>query len=350
MGGNAIKNAERMSREEYDNICMELQSQYPNLLITYSLKNKDSYGDIDAVILGEIPKLQNITEIVNNGAFTSVGLRYSTKIHQVDFFTVKTVEEQEHLRAYLSYGIFGMCIGICMNKLGLQYGMDGLKLKVTEGRYMLLSNNSPDIFKFLDLDLDRFNQGFENENELFDYIFTSPYIYTSYDSLLKQSKKAGSRLQPLQQYIYTPTNIPKVQDKEYIIEEVLETFGKREEYASILLSIEKQKRLHDKFNGKVVMDVLGDKLQGKELGSFISEFKSTHDIQTMTENDIKEAIKDLYMKITYISYEKQQDHKHIFPGGLKQLAGIEPYKCSICAITEEDFIKGYLEKYSLLST
>lgn len=294
MGGKAIKNAQRMSREEYDNICKDLISN-KNIMITYSLANKDSYGDIDAIVLGEIPQLQNISEQVTNGACTSVGLKYSSKIHQVDFFPVKTVEEQEHLHTYLSYGIFGMCIGICLNKLGLQYGMDGLKIKVSEGRYMLLSNDCKHIFEFLNLSLDRFNQGFQDEHALFDYIFTSPYIY--YEALLKQSLKVGSRLQPLQQYTPIDTRIQKLEQLE--VSNLLETFGKQEEYASILLSIEKQKYLQSKFNGKIVIEVLGgNKLQGEELGSFISEFKRLYDIESMNEDDIKKEIHELYQKFS----------------------------------------------------
>lgn len=281
MGGQAIKNSRRMSREEYEYICKDLISKHPNMMITYSYKEKDSYGDIDAVVLGEIPELPNISERVINGACTSICLDG----HQVDFFPVKTVDEQEHLHAYLSYSIFGMCVGICLNKLGLQYGIDGLKIKVAEGRYMLLSNISKDIFKFLKLDLDRFHQGFKDESELFDYIFTSPYV--CYEALLKQSLKVGSRLQPLQQYtskqMQIHTHAPQLED-------VLETFEKQEEYASILMSIEKQKYLQSKFNGKIVMEVLGNKLQGKELGSFISEFKRTHDIENMNDDDIKQEI------------------------------------------------------------
>ena len=291
MGGLAIKNAERMSREEYYYICLDLQSKHPNMMFTYSFLNKYSYGDIDVVIIGDIPKLQNITETINNGICTSVGVRYFKKIHQIDFFAVKTVEEQQHLHAYLSYGIFGMCVGICLNKLGLQYGMEGLKINVAEGRYMLLSSTSKDIFEFLNLDIEQFNNGFQDENALFDYIFISPYI--CYEALLKQSQKVGSRLQSLQQY--TPKHTQK--NKEYIIDDFLEYFGKQEEYASILLSIEKQKYLQSKFNGKIVMDVLDNKLQGKALGSFISEFKSTHDVETMNEDNIKKEIHELYNKL-----------------------------------------------------
>lgn len=80
-----------------------------------------------------------------------------------------------------------MCIEITLNKLNLQYGSEGFKLFLTINKinyYLLLSINSKSIFEFLELDINRFHIGFKDSNELFDYIFKSPYI--SYEILSKK--------------------------------------------------------------------------------------------------------------------------------------------------------------------
>ena len=91
MGGNAIENAERMSKQEYINICNYLKSLDNTMMITYSFDTKESYGDIDIIVINKIPIIENVSQIVKNGSLTSVGLIWNNKIYQIDF-TITTKE------------------------------------------------------------------------------------------------------------------------------------------------------------------------------------------------------------------------------------------------------------------
>ena len=287
MGGNSIKDAERMTRDEFDEMCNMLLSLDPTIKITLAFKDKGSFGDIDAIVLDKIPDLSslNITEIRKNGNVTSFGIKPFQKIHQVDFFVTGTLEKQMHLQAYLSYGIFGMCVGICLNKLGLEYGIDGLKLVDPK---LTLSTDRDKIFKFLALDLAKFLAGFTDSNDFFDFVFESPYI--SYNTLMKKlATKEGSRLSILRDYKYVEKCIPPLLNIKNIS---LEYFGKQEVYDQLCAKIEQDADNARKFNGNIVMEVT--KLSGKDLGRFIAEFKMEYVIDTMTQDDILLAIKNKY--------------------------------------------------------
>ena len=167
MGGNAIKGAERLTRVVYLKICdllVSCTSKYYNsgIMFTLPVKSKESFGDIDCIVVGRIPDFPGMQIVRNGPSFTSIGFEYEGSIYQVDVFSVKTVEEQRHLRSYLSYGIFGMCVGISMKVYDLRYGVNGLEMKVAEGIYLKLSSNAKDIFDFLGLDIDVFEQGFKD--------------------------------------------------------------------------------------------------------------------------------------------------------------------------------------------
>jgi len=301
MGGNAIENAERMSKQEYINICKYLKSLDNTMMITYSFDTKESYGDIDIIVINKIPIVENVSQIVKNGSLTSIGLIWNNKIHQIDF-TVTSKEKQEFLHTYLSYSIFGMCLGISLNKLNLQYGSEGLKLSFSNNKtnyYLLLSKDSESIFQFLELDLNRFHQGFKDSNELLDYIFTSPYI--SYEILSKKTltTKGDSRLNVIKYYkpLHQHTKTLK-QDLDEIKNKVLKFFDKEIEYEEMNKEIEKRNELTLKFNGNIVMKILDNKIQGKELGNFIKSFKETYDIENMSNEEIKNNIK--YYSSIYI--------------------------------------------------
>lgn len=299
MGGNAIENAERMSKQEYIDICNYLKSIDNTIMITYSFDTKESYGDIDIIVINKIPIIENISQIVKNGSLTSIGLIWNNKINQIDF-TVTSKEKQEFLHTYLSYSIFGICLGISLNKLNLQYGSEGLKLSFSINKtnyYLLLLKDTESIFQFLELDLNRFHLGFKDSNELLDYIFESPYI--SYEILFKKTltAKEDSRLNVINDYKPIRQHVKSLkQDLDEIKNKVLGFFNKKGEYEEMNKEIEKKNELALKFNGNIVMKILDNKIQGKELGNFIKNFKETYDIENMSQDEIE---------INILSYYKQ---------------------------------------------
>jgi hypothetical protein len=175
--------------------------------------------------------------------------------------------------------------------------VDGLKLVFTIEKTtytLLLSTDTDDIFKFLQLDITRFHNGFKNENELFDYIFESPYILYTILSKKFVKIKPDSRLHVISQYKPKIDNINiKAIDIADIKNKALQFFNKNEEYDNMISSIEKKNALSRKFNGNIVMKTLDNKIQGKELGIFINKFKAINDIEKMTEEEIIIAIRNM---------------------------------------------------------
>jgi hypothetical protein len=231
MGGKAIAGCQRMTPTEYKDICRVLLAHDPTILITRSFTEKESYGNVDVIALKPLD-LPNVLETRKNGHVTSIGWNN----HQIDVFLTDSRTKQEHLQTYLSYGLFGMCVGICLKIHGLEYGLDGLK---TSGNpSILLSNSSDDIFHFLRLDYNRFRAGFANANELFDFLLGSPYM--SYDVLIKKAEKQ-ERLAPL--LAYTPIS-------------ALTFFGKQKEYDELVAAHLEKERLAEISLGRIVMDVI----------------------------------------------------------------------------------------------
>ena len=287
MGGNCIRDSQRMTRAKYEELCDLLVEAEPTMKITRSFSEKETYGDIDCILrYNSMCFPGEVVESHKNGAVTSIGLKVNGVIRQVDYFLTGSLHKQEHLQAYLSYGIFGMCVGICVNKLGLEYGMDGLKV-MFRGKELdtsiLLSQSCGAIFAFLQLDYYRFTNGFINVNELFEYLFTSPYI--SYTALMKKVDKL-ERLAPLKYYPPPPTKEKLV--AEDVVKNALSFFGKQKDYDKVIVAYEKKAMMAAKFNGNIVMELTS--LVGSDLGKFISEFRRVHNIASMTPEDIHEAI------------------------------------------------------------
>ena len=303
MGGKAIVNAQRMSRKEYNDICNHLLLLDNTMMITYSLDTKESYGDVDVVVIQPIfQKIESISQTVKNGNITSIGLMRNDKVYQIDFTVAASKEQQVFLHTYLSYGIFGMCIGIALNKLNLQYGSHGLKFifQIDKTKhYLLCSTSAHDLFEFLELDFERFQQGFRDHNALFDYMFQSPFI--SYESLHKKinmTKESNSKLDVLKEYVPNDSVI-RCQSQLYSLEEAKEKtlvfFKKNTKYEELVKCIQRKKEIDAKFNGSIVLETLEHEIQGKEVGAFLETFRSLHDIENMTSEDIRDAIKALYI-------------------------------------------------------
>jgi len=328
MGGLALKKAHtrRYERAEFDIISKELidtlRKDFKRVAMPLFYSNKKSFGDADLIVSMEgfdrnvrdyIVETFNPIEIFHNGNCYS----FDYKELQIDLITLA----QEHFDSnemYLSYNDLGNFIGRIAQGFGLKYGQEGLWYEhyykgMNIGR-IPISKNYKEIFKFLGLSYERWEAGFDELEDIFVYIATSPYFNWEMFQLDKLNKinrdrnlKRKSYMSFLEwmdhnvadddhKYIFKDTYLD---NKDAYIDVIDEHFPEARVMTEIRrLEYEECKKLYikAKFNGGDVMRKYD--LKGKELGDAMSGFKKTIDSifkdETYDDYIINHSIEDIY--------------------------------------------------------
>lgn len=212
MGGNALKNSntKRLALDEFlltqENIIKVLKEQFPTARIESipSYSEKSSFGDLDLLISESaikeyknnnndntaeanpmkllIAKLFNSQEQVENG--TALSFDYKLDPKDTHGFQVDLIYTDDELfdftKNYFSYNDLGNLIGQIAKKMNLKLGHQGLCYQVkNEDDCFATIQVSSDFYQsleFLGLSSKRYKQGFQNLNEIFEYVTTSKYF------------------------------------------------------------------------------------------------------------------------------------------------------------------------------
>lgn len=159
--------------------------------------SKETFGDLDLLVGVDLSKMNtykedlkkflqkelNVVEFNVNSNIMSFGYPLDTEpksYFQVDliFTTPENFEPNYH---YLCYNDLSNFMGRLARNIGLKYGMNGLFIEVSEenGRYnkdIYLTKNINKILEILDLDKEKFHEGFKSFEEIFEYLSTSKYF------------------------------------------------------------------------------------------------------------------------------------------------------------------------------
>ena len=213
MGGNATKefNTRRILKSEYNEICKVLEN--PKYHIIKSYTNKESHGDIDVLGTITFDEFENIIKdkfnilgIIKNHNEKSYALEYNDIKFQLDF--IKTSPEFLTFNYnYLSYNDLGNLIGRIASSFGFKFGHDGLfikeffseqGLKVDKTvshvrREKLISRNWNFALEFLGLNPERFKEGFENLEDIFEFVCSSKYFHKNYYNLENDNNQKRTR-------------------------------------------------------------------------------------------------------------------------------------------------------------
>ena len=189
MGGRAIKNTttRRYLRAEFEEISQELidilEENFQRVTMPLFYKNKESFGDADILVTATpelnmrdyIERTFHPNEIFHNGNCWS----FDYKELQVDIITCAP-EHFDSNAMYLSYNDLGNFIGRLAHGFGLKYGQEGLwyehYFKGKNIGTVYVSKDYPKIFKFLGLSYERYEQGFDELEDIFTFITESPYF------------------------------------------------------------------------------------------------------------------------------------------------------------------------------
>ena len=202
MGGNLLSTfnlpLKRIPQEDYElliqklSFAVGLKSGNRRVRPLLCFTDKKTHGDLD-LLIEQFPGENDWMEFCENLA----GCKPHKNGHTISFpmwgyqidFNFAAPEIYESAYNYYAYES-GMLIGVLANNLGCKYGHDGLHLKLplselnpewpaNEFREILLTRDTKEIFGLFGLDYVRFQQGFVNQIEFFDWFCKSKYFVKS---------------------------------------------------------------------------------------------------------------------------------------------------------------------------
>jgi len=320
MGGNLFKLG-RLPKAQYQVLEAEikqyLQKKLPNqYYIPRYYADKADFGDIDVIVSIADKKtdwrnLKNdIISDLNLQESKSTGAIFSTvyKDFQVDYFCVapKYLESTYH---YLSFNDIGNLIGKIFKRFNLKYGEKGLEyvFRRADNHYkkeISISRDFEKIYRFLGLDYEQWQKGFQSRTEMFEWIIASPYFsVVPYQKMSANTTKRARHRATMQRFLaYLDTeNITKtyefLEDKDDYLPFIDTEFPEAKLLAKIAKEQGQEKyviALKTKYNGKIIMDLLPH-LKGKDLGKFMANFQAQFKdyeqaLSKMTREEIAEKI------------------------------------------------------------
>ena len=295
MGGNALKvPTRRYEKEEYEIISHEvigmLKSYGITAVIPKSYRNKDTFGDLDVLILSStitkadimeiIEYLFNPNEIYNNNNVKSFDYRE----FQIDFILVGD-ENWNSSISYFSYNDLGNFIGRISYQMGFRFGDYGLKLVYRHedgGRKFskIISKDTSKIYTFLGFDYSRYLEGFDDVEDIFAYVVSSKYFNPrifDYEQLNHQNRTRNKKRKNYELFLQYVKGFKQSSDfvfgdKDSFVDKAEKFFNTeiRSEIDAWKRIVDQQKRASGIFNGNVVMERYS--LRGKELGAAMKNF------------------------------------------------------------------------------
>tara|TARA_R110000824_G_scaffold291588_4_gene480108 strand:+ start:8517 stop:9557 length:1041 start_codon:yes stop_codon:yes gene_type:complete len=311
MGGRALKSVEtrRYSREEFDTVSKELidtlQRKFDRATIPLFYNNKETFGDIDIIVDTKGTSLLNLggqsirnfienefnpNEIFHNGNAFS----FDYKEVQVDLICVNS-EDFDSNYHYLAFNDLGNFIGRLAQSIGFKYGQEGLWYNHYSDQNtktkIIVSKDYPEIFKFLGLDYDKWVEGFDTLEEIFEYAMSSSLFNPEMFQLSELNKinrernlKRASYMSFLDYIKDKPAHpdydkISVASTKENVIDVIREVFPEANidlHLGEINYEHAKKVLTNLKFNGRMVKEKYG--LEKEEIGESIKLFKDYVDV------------------------------------------------------------------------
>ena len=294
MGGNCLKDCttRRYAAEEYyiqeDLVLKKLSQLFPLYVLhpIASYRNKESFGDMDILISSEFITEEMIIAIVDEFCPKQMFkngncLSFEYKEFQIDL--IATGEENYRAsKNYFAYNDLGNLCGRLAHSIGLKLGHDGLTYNYMDGMQLVknikLYTNWADILPVLGLSYKRYAEGFDNLEDIFLFVVSSPLFRVdifllenrNHTSRVRDSKRKTymSFLQWLEDGSYEGCESTKRLSKEewlpYLQKNVK---GFSEAYSQAQKEHLEYKKYKLRYNGKIVTELTG--LTGRELGGFM---------------------------------------------------------------------------------
>lgn len=342
MGGNAFKhlNTKRIDKKEFDDSFLDIKNKLNQLKLDVvpAFFEKSTFGDLDVVVEEESMNkwlADNNWEIDKEFydflkiKFNSRGIRNAYPVISFEYRKNKNEERGFQVDLiyipkkfynfclnYFSYNDLGNLLGVMYRALGVKFGHYGLNYEIysKETHYMgdvLITNDFDKALNFLKLDVDRFKKGFNNLEEVFDYVISSPYFNKGLYDLIEGVSSYKARRRNAQRSTYKlflkwlkeqpEERLPSYQhtkDKDERLSLIVSHFGN--EFIDNIKEVrnkEKEKNsLKIKFSGEKVSYWTGLTHQalGELLKQFNLKFKNKEEYDKwLKETDIEEMKKQI---------------------------------------------------------
>lgn len=194
MGGNAFEKAERVTAQEYKNLCDDISwalrnimGQYKHFCIPLSVREKDSHGDVDVLVVGSkieaaLKQMKNaflVEEQIDNPSGHNLLVYFEGKRIQVDLNKVAD-DDFQYASIYFSWNDCGNLIGRIAHRQGLKHGHDGLWYVHRKGDHqlgeILLTKSYLDALIYLGFDVDEHDHGFDTFEQMFEWVKKSKHF------------------------------------------------------------------------------------------------------------------------------------------------------------------------------
>lgn len=209
---------------------------------------------------------------------------------------------------YFAWNDLGGLVGRLSRGLGLKHGHQGLYYvqynedKTEKLGEHLLTLDYDVTLDILGLDVKRFHQGFNNLEEIYEFIVKSPYFGTRafiLEDLPCKNRHRDSKRNTFigfEEYIQANTKrlpeacgiLPK--DKEAFILQLFPHI--QQDVDACKQAYKERKEIAAKFNGNIIMEMYPE-LTGKDLGGFIGKFKNKYDKDYLLNASPEQIVADI---------------------------------------------------------
>lgn len=332
MGGTALLaktgiESQRLTMDEFNRVKSEVHAILDDLKIRWLdvdfIREKTDFGDIDIIIIDDRPPetlatnnnspiktiFNNIDKFgitdelfINNKPFVSI--LYEGK-YQVDFITV-AADRAKYTQAYLSHNDLGNLLGRTIKRFNMTHAMDGLFYdhyinNRTQRHRFLISTDPHEILRILNLDIAKFESGFDTYKEMFDYVQDSKYFNPElfkFENLNNRNRVRDKKRKVYNEFLnYIDFN--KTNELEY--DPKVDYPWLNDSIAAFDIEYVRRKAIREAVPGAYVMERTG--LNGGNLGKLIEMIKSTYedDLINVTQDDLNR-----YIDVCYAAYKSGQ--------------------------------------------
>lgn len=311
MGGSALKNTKTVRAYDglyldvYRHVEAKLSREFPDLVhyLPRTVREKSDHGDLDLLVRrdtapvdrGTVNRLFSPNELVVNDNVWS----FDVFDFQVDLI-VKRKEYWGTLKAFYDFGGLGNLMGKVARWLRYKWGFQGLRMPVYRdpqgersvkyGEYVL-TRDPQEAFEFLGFDYERFQEGFQDMSEIFEYVRSSEYFCREpfMPENMTADQKQRDRKRPvwdsfkdylagLQGLGELPSKPESRPTQEEAVKRAKEAFPHSELHDRLKEDrefVDLREKAKKTWTGRVPMEEFG--VEGRELGEMLGNFKDSFD-------------------------------------------------------------------------
>lgn len=332
MGGNALSVPSiRLDKSEYKDLSRRIRNGFrESLQIIPSYRNKPSFGDMDVLYKNDYSEFYDLSNIAfvedilkkfcgltvkerfKNGNIVSYGVQLPQGMFQFDFIGIQSKYFDFALN-YFSYNDMGNLLGRVAHSMGLKLSFGGLKYVQRDPQDRVLKEHTltldwNDALDSLGYSPAPYDYGFDDLEDIFEFVVNNPYYSRSYYELSARNYEARIRDRKRTTYRafleWTEKNVrlgclgtANEPDKTAHLKRMFEKYPAFYMDHSVELEknrLEEESKLY--YNGNIIMELTG--LKGKALGSFMKDLKPKMHPAVVLEykNSVKEVILSEFKK------------------------------------------------------